>query len=50
MEKARKEEDRVRCLAVTRELVPGLVQQIQVPAVQAVLLFRAEIWLNSQKG
>lgn len=50
LEKARREEDGVGRLAATRVLAPGLVGQIQVAVVQAVVLYGAEICWNCQKG
>lgn len=44
VEKARIAEDRIRRLTVTRELVLELVPQIQVVAVQTVVLYEAKIW------
>lgn len=47
-EKARRAEDRVRCLVAKRRLALGLVRRIHVAAVQAVTRYGAQILWNGQ--
>ena len=48
--KARRAQNRVRSLMVKKGLSPEGCQRIQVAAVQAVALYRAELWWKKQKG
>ena len=47
--KARKAQNRVRSLTVKQGLNLGSCQQIQVAAVQAVILYGSELWWREQK-
>jgi len=48
--KARRTQNRVRSLMTTKELNPEGCQQILIAAVQAVALYRAELWWKGQKN
>lgn len=50
LENARYAEDSIRRLRLTYGLELGLIQWVQVAAVQAVALYAAEIWWHGQKG
>jgi hypothetical protein len=49
LRKARRAEAQVQALCRGQGLSSGLVQRIQVAAVQAVALYRAELWWQGQK-
>ncbi len=42
--KAKSIEIQIKHLSTTYGLVPGLVRQIQIAAVQSIALYRAELW------
>jgi len=48
--KARRGQNRVRSLMMTKGLNPAGCQKIQIAAVQAVALYRAEFWWKGQKN
>lgn len=50
LEKAKRVEDWVRNLSSTRGLTPGLVQKIQIAAVQTVVHNISNIWWNSWRS
>ena len=49
LQKARKVEGRLRSIAYSKGLAPGLVRKIQIAVVQSVALYGAELWWRDQK-
>ena len=50
MKKAKAAEAQIKGLSKTYGLCPGLVERIQVTAVQSVALYGVELWWESQKN
>lgn len=50
MKKAKAAEFMIKQLSKTQGLCPGLVQRIQITAVQSVALYGAELWWKGQKN